>query len=115
MHQFRKCHIQDGAAYATFADKLFRRVVTDREDLSEGDIGTLVDTARKTFKGGILDLSFPSIVGVGENGAIVHYNYNTAPPGVNMGTLTSCKSKAQKDNWSSCVLIDSGAHYEVSR
>ena len=111
LNEFRQCHVQDGAAYANFASKLFKTVIEEGTDLREEQVGDLVDNARRSFDKGIKDLSFPSIVGVGSNGAIVHYNYKTAPPGVKMGTLTSSKEKAGQESYSSSVLIDSGAHY----
>lgn len=90
------CHRRDGAAMAEFMAEL-------EEQLAAGATFTEVEidekaTAWRKAQKGFVDLSFPTIAGVGSNGAIIHYR---AEPGV-------CKTLTAND----LMLLDSGAQYE---
>lgn len=77
---------------------LHRTVSVEKTPVSEVQIAERL----AEFRGqqpGFLDLSFPTIAGVGPNGAIIHYNPLTAP------------SPSTLDG-SQLVLLDSGGQYE---
>ncbi|MGD9801171.1 MAG: aminopeptidase P family protein [Parvularculaceae bacterium] len=90
----RAAHIRDGAAIAQF----LHWIATQAQDGSIDEI----DAAKKleefrTATGKLVDLSFDTISGAGENGAVVHYKVSTAT--------------ARKLKPGELFLIDSGAQY----
>ena len=90
----RAAHIRDGAAIAQF----LHWIATKAQDGSIDEI----DAAKKleefrTATGKLVDLSFDTISGAGENGAVVHYKVSTAT--------------ARKLKPGELFLIDSGAQY----
>ena len=94
-----EAHMEDGAAMAQFFAWLQRTVVGEGQPLTEVEIATRLEAFRAA-RSGFLDLSFPTICGVGGNGAIIHYNPLAADPaGVN--TLDG----------SQMMLLDSGGQY----
>lgn len=100
----KEAHIRDGAAMAEFLSwlevELKRRREaagpTARAGLTEVEIDEHLTEFRKSY-GHFLDLSFPTIAGVGSNGAIIHYR---AVP-------ESCKTLSDND----ILLLDSGGQY----
>lgn len=90
------CHRRDGAAVAEFMAELEEQLAGG-STFTEVEIDEKVTAWRKAQKG-FVDLSFPTIAGVGSNGAIIHYR---AEPGV-------CKTLTSND----LMLLDSGAQYE---
>jgi len=92
-----EAHMQDGAALANFFAWLERTVIAEKTTVDE----LLISQQLRAFRSaqpGMMDLSFPSIVGVGSNGAIIHYNCELA---TTPGTLDG----------SQMLLIDSGGQY----
>lgn len=92
----RKAHIVDGAAYANFVAWL--EVELTKRKVSEVEID-LVLTGERAKQPGFLEVSFPTIAGVGPNGAIIHYS---AEENEIMRYLDT----------SNPILIDSGGQYE---
>jgi len=91
-------HLADGAALAHFFAWLRKAVVDEGAAPTEVDIATRL-AAFRAAQPGFLDLSFPTIAGVGANGAIIHYNPSNA------------ESPARLDG-SQLMLLDSGGQYE---
>lgn len=73
-------------------------MIAKRTPLTEVDIATRLAQFRAQ-QAGFLDLSFPTIAGVGANGAIIHYNPLQA-------------AKPARFDGSQLVLLDSGGQYE---
>jgi Xaa-Pro aminopeptidase len=107
----REAHIRDGAAMAEFLSWLEAELIRRRQVASTGsssssssssigitevEIDEHLTEFRKSY-GQFLDLSFPTIAGVGSNGAIIHYR---AVP-------ESCKTLSDND----ILLLDSGGQY----
>jgi Xaa-Pro aminopeptidase len=92
-------HLEDGAALAQFFAWLRRTVVDERTPLTEVEIATKLRGFRAARQG-FLDLSFPTICGVGSNGAIIHYNPMEADPAL-VHTLDGTQM----------MLLDSGGQY----
>mmetsp|Transcript_16804 Transcript_16804/g.50883 ORF Transcript_16804/g.50883 Transcript_16804/m.50883 type:complete len:382 (+) Transcript_16804:1151-2296(+) len=89
-------HYRDGAALAVFFSWLERHVKKEGGRPTEKDIAEQVAAARASF--GAFDLSFPTIAGVGPNGAIIHYDCSKAEnPAIFDGTQM--------------LLLDSGGQY----
>eukprot|EP00568_Trieres_chinensis_P013779 CAMPEP_0183295854 /NCGR_PEP_ID=MMETSP0160_2-20130417/3650_1 /TAXON_ID=2839 ORGANISM="Odontella Sinensis, Strain Grunow 1884" /NCGR_SAMPLE_ID=MMETSP0160_2 /ASSEMBLY_ACC=CAM_ASM_000250 /LENGTH=812 /DNA_ID=CAMNT_0025457393 /DNA_START=114 /DNA_END=2553 /DNA_ORIENTATION=+ len=95
----RRAHVVDGAAMARFMAWLTRTVVKEGKTVSEVEID-LELTGRRAEMDGFIEVSFPTIAGVGPNGAIIHY-------------------RAQEDtdllrhlDAETPILIDSGGQYE---
>lgn len=93
-----QAHLVDGAALANFFAWLERTVRVDGRSVTEVDIATKIAECRAA-QPGFMDLSFPTIAGVGANGAIIHYNPLQA------------EEPATLDG-SQLVLVDSGGQYE---
>lgn len=93
----RKAHEVDGAAMANFVAWLEEQVVVHGNSVSEVEIDEVL-TAYRAKQPGFLERSFPTIAGVGRNGAIVHYS---AKPGELMKYLDTSEP----------ILIDSGGQY----
>eukprot|EP00550_Attheya_septentrionalis_P009721 CAMPEP_0198282826 /NCGR_PEP_ID=MMETSP1449-20131203/2578_1 /TAXON_ID=420275 /ORGANISM="Attheya septentrionalis, Strain CCMP2084" /LENGTH=646 /DNA_ID=CAMNT_0043979241 /DNA_START=289 /DNA_END=2226 /DNA_ORIENTATION=+ len=97
MEGMRQAHIVDGAAMAHFISWLEDEVAVKGNTVSEVEVDLKV-TACRAKQPGFLEVSFPTIAGVGSNGAITHY---TAEEGDLMKYL-------DKEN---PILIDSGGQY----
>jgi len=93
----RKAHEVDGAAMANFVSWLEEQVVVHGKSVSEVEVDEVL-TAYRAEQPGFLERSFPTIAGVGRNGAIVHYS---AKPGELMKYLDTSEP----------ILIDSGGQY----
>ena len=72
MEGMRRAHIVDGAAMAHFMAWLEQTIVVEGRAVSEVEID-LVLTGYRAQQPGFYEVSFPTIAGVGANGAIVHY------------------------------------------
>lgn len=92
-------HLHDGAAMAHFFAWLRRTVIDERTPLNERQIAARL-AAFRAEQPGFLDLSFPTICGVGSNGAIIHYNCLVADP-----------SKVNTFDGTQMILLDSGGQY----
>jgi len=98
MEGMRRAHVVDGAAMAEFMAWLEHTVVDEGKLITEVEIDKRL-TACRAAQPGFLEVSFPTIAGVGSNGAIVHY---FAQEGTDL--LKSLDTTQP-------VLIDSGGQY----
>ncbi|MEP9355067.1 aminopeptidase P family protein [Xanthobacter sp. KR7-65] len=90
----RAAHVRDGVALARFLAWFDREAPGGR--LTEIDAVEALETFRRA-SGNLTDISFPTIAGAGENGAIVHYRVTrTTNRAIHPGEL---------------FLLDSGAQY----
>lgn len=94
----RQAHIVDGAAMAHAISELEDRIVNKSEKVSEVDVDLLI-TGERAKQPGFLEVSFPTIAGVGSNGAIIHYRAEE-------------NELLQHLDTSQPILIDSGGQYE---
>ena len=94
-----QAHLQDGAALCQFFAWLRRTVVDEATPLSEVEIATKLAGFRAA-RDGFLDLSFPTICGVGPNGAVIHYN-----------PVASDSSMVRTNDGTQMMLLDSGGQY----
>lgn len=94
----RKAHIVDGAAMAEFMSWLEHAIVEEGRSVSEVEVD-LVLTGCRAKQPGFLEVSFPTIAGVGSNGAIIHYRAKED---------TDLLKYLDKSN---PILIDSGGQY----
>ncbi len=100
MEGMRRAHIVDGAAMAEFMAWLENAIVVEgRSDVSEVEVDEVL-TGFRSKQPGFKEVSFPTIAGVGSNGAIVHYR---AAGG---SELLKYVDRTRP------ILIDSGAQYE---
>ncbi len=99
MEGMRQAHIVDGAAMAQFMAWLEHAIIVEGRSVSEVEID-LVLTGYRAQQPGFKEVSFPTIAGVGANGAIVHYR---AAEG---SDLLKYLDRNQP------ILIDSGGQYE---
>eukprot|EP01038_Epipyxis_sp_PR26KG_P007198 gene7198-9823_t len=90
----KSCHLRDGAAMVEFFSWLEEHLIS--KTLTEVEIDHKVNEFRASF-GMFLEPSFPTIAGVNENGAIIHYR---AAEG-------TCKVLTNND----MLLLDSGGQY----
>ena len=97
----RAAHLRDGAAEVEFFAWLYDEVQKKRKRVTELDIDAKL-TSFRSQREGFTDLSFPTIAGVGSNGAIIHYR---AVPGKQMKALVG---DSPTDGM---LLLDSGAQY----
>jgi Xaa-Pro aminopeptidase len=97
MEGMRRAHIVDGAAMAKFMAWLEHEIVTVGRKVSEVEIDEVL-TGCRAEQPGFVEVSFPTIAGVGPNGAIIHYR---AAENEIMRYLDQ----------SSPILIDSGGQY----
>lgn len=95
----RDAHIADGVAMAEFMAWLEDTIVVQGKSVSEVDIDLKL-TGCRAKQPGFKEVSFPTIAGVGPNGAIIHYR---ATP------ESSILKYLDKSN---PILIDSGGQYE---
>jgi Xaa-Pro aminopeptidase len=94
----RQAHIVDGIAMANFMAWLEDTIVNEGRSVSEVEIDEKL-TGCRAQQPGFVELSFPTIAGVGANGAIIHY-----------------RAQANSDllkylNKENPILIDSGGQY----
>ena len=68
----REAHIVDGVAMAHFMAWLEREIVEKGRAVSEVEIDQVL-TGKRAEQEGFVECSFPTIAGVGSNGAIIHY------------------------------------------
>jgi len=94
----RKAHIVDGVAMAHFIAWLEDAVVNQKRSVSEVEIDQVL-TSYRAQQEGFYDLSFPTIAGVGSNGAIIHYRAKEG------SDLLKYLDTTQP------LLLDSGAQY----
>ena len=93
----REAHIMDGVAMAKFMAWLEHTIVTEGRQVSEVEVDEKL-TGERAKQPGFKEPSFPTIAGVGPNGAIIHY-------------------RAKEDDLmkyldrSNPILIDSGGQY----
>ena len=99
MEGMRRAHDVDGVAMAHFMAWLQDAVVNQNRCVSEVEID-LVLTSYRAKQEGFVDLSFPTIAGVGSNGAIIHYR---AQEGTELMKYLDASQP---------ILIDSGGQYE---
>lgn len=102
----KEAHIRDGAAMAEFLSWLEAELIHRKQaatgntgaaaGITEVEVDLHLTEFRKSY-GHFLDLSFPTIAGVGRNGAIIHYR---AVP-------ETCKTLTDND----MILLDSGGQY----
>lgn len=93
----REAHIADGVAMAKFMAWLEHTIVTEGKKVSEVEIDQKL-TGERAKQPGFKEPSFPTIAGVGSNGAIIHYR---AKEGELMKYL----------DVNNPILIDSGGQY----
>jgi len=98
MEGMKRAHIVDGAAMAHFISWLQHKLVVEGEKVSEVEIDEVL-TGYRAQQPGYIEDSFPTIAGVGSNGAIIHY-----------------RAQADSDllqylDTSKSILIDSGGQY----
>lgn len=72
MEGMRRAHIVDGAAMAHFMAWLEHTLIVEGRSVSEVEIDEVL-TGYRAKQPGFNEVSFPTIAGVGSNGAIVHY------------------------------------------
>ena len=99
MEGMRKAHIVDGAAMAHFMAWLEHAIVVEGREVSEVEVDEVL-TGYRAKQPGFKEVSFPTIAGVGSNGAIVHYR---AAEGSDL---------LKKLDRTKPILIDSGGQYE---
>lgn len=100
MEGMRQAHIVDGAAMANFMAWLEKEIVEKERSVSEVEVDEVL-TGYRAKQPGFMEVSFPTIAGVGSNGAIIHYR---AAEG------TDLMKYLDKSN---PILIDSGGQYLV--
>ena len=98
MEGMRQAHIVDGAAMAHFMAWLERTIVTEGKSVTEVEVDEVL-TGFRAKQPGFVEVSFPTIAGVGPNGAIIHYR---AKEGTDL--LKSL-------DMTNPILIDSGGQY----
>ena len=99
MEGMRQAHIVDGVAMAHFMAWLENAIVVEGRSVSEVEVDEVL-TGYRANQPGFKEVSFPTIAGVGANGAIVHYR---AAEG---SDLLKYLDRTQP------ILIDSGGQYE---
>lgn len=98
MNGMRQAHIVDGAAMAHSMAWLERIIVTEGKSVTEVEVDEIL-TGFRAKQPGFVEVSFPTIAGVGPNGAIIHYR---AQEGTDL--LKSL-------DMTNPILIDSGGQY----
>ena len=91
----RQAHAADGEALANFFSWLERQI-TEGNSFTEVELANVVSRCR--HEAGAFDLSFPSIVGVGANGAVIHYDCSRA-------------AQPARFDGTEMLLLDSGGQY----
>jgi len=98
MEGMRQAHIVDGAAMANFMAWLQEEIVHKGRAVSEVEVDEVL-TGYRAEQPGFMEVSFPTIAGVGSNGAIIHYRAKEG---------TDLMKYLDKSN---PILIDSGGQY----
>mmetsp|Transcript_12422 Transcript_12422/g.18214 ORF Transcript_12422/g.18214 Transcript_12422/m.18214 type:complete len:505 (+) Transcript_12422:844-2358(+) len=98
MEGMKRAHIVDGAAMANFIAWLENRIINEGEKVSEVEIDEVL-TSKRADQPGYIEDSFPTIAGVGSNGAIIHYR------------ASADSDLMQYLDTSNPILIDSGGQY----
>lgn len=98
MEGMRQAHIVDGAAMAHFMAWLERTIVTEGKSVTEVEIDEVL-TGFRAKQPGFVEVSFPTIAGVGPNGAIIHYR------------ATEGTDLLKSLDMTNPILIDSGGQY----
>jgi Xaa-Pro aminopeptidase len=98
MEGMKRAHLSDGVAMAHAISWLENAIVNEGRSVSEVEIDEVV-TGERAKQPGYVENSFPTIAGVGSNGAIIHY-----------------RAQADSDllqylDTSNPILIDSGGQY----
>lgn len=93
---FRKAHVRDGVAMVRFLARL-EQAVNDGEKVTELWVDRVL-TSLRAEQEGFLSLSFETIAGFAEHGAIVHYE-----------ATEKTDAEIVKNG---LLLLDSGAHYD---
>ncbi|KAL7539370.1 hypothetical protein ACHAWF_006392 [Thalassiosira exigua] len=99
MEGMRRAHIVDGAAMAHFMSWLEHAIVTEGRTVSEVEVDEVL-TGFRAKQPGFVEVSFPTIAGVGSNGAIIHYR------------ATEGSELLKHLDRNTPILIDSGGQYE---
>lgn len=94
----REAHIVDGVAMAKFMAWLEQEIIHKERSISEVEIDTVL-TKYRAEQDGFLECSFPTIAGVGSNGAIIHYRAKEG------------NALLKYLNRTAPILIDSGGQY----
>ena len=94
----RQAHIVDGVAMAHFMAWLEHAIVVENRTVSEVEIDLKL-TGYRAQQPGFVEVSFPTIAGVGPNGAIIHYR--ASPDSAILRHLDAHQP----------ILIDSGGQY----
>jgi len=95
----RQAHMYDGIVMAQFVSWLEHAILVERRTVSEVEVDEVL-TGMRAEQPGFLECSFPTIAGVGPNGAIIHYRAETGTD------LLRHLDHTQP------ILIDSGGQYE---
>jgi Xaa-Pro aminopeptidase len=98
MQGMRQAHIVDGVAMANFMAWLEKTIVQEGRAVSEVEIDEKL-TGFRAEQPGFQELSFPTIAGVGPNGAIIHYRASA-----DSGIMRYLDTENP-------ILIDSGGQY----
>jgi len=99
MEGMRRAHIADGIAMAHFIAWLENAILNEGRKVSEVEVDEVL-TNYRAKQNGFVEVSFPTIAGVGSNGAIIHYR---AEEGSNLLKHLDATNP---------ILIDSGGQYE---
>lgn len=94
----RQAHLVDGAAMAQFMAWLEHTIMVEQRAVSEVEVDLKL-TGYRAQQPGFLEVSFPTIAGVGSNGAIIHYR---AKEGTDLLKYLDTSNP---------ILIDSGGQY----
>lgn len=95
----RQAHLYDGVVMAQFISWLEHTILVERRTVSEVEVDEVL-TGMRVEQPGFIECSFPTIAGVGPNGAIIHYRAETGTD------LLRHLDHTQP------ILIDSGGQYE---
>lgn len=99
MEGMRRAHMVDGVAMAEFMSWLEDEITSKKRSISEVELDIVLCAARAR-QPGYIEPSFPTIAGVGPNGAIIHYR---AKEGDDIMRYLNTEHP---------ILIDSGGQYE---
>ena len=98
MEGMRLAHIRDGVAMAHFIAWLQHALKVEKNSVSEVEIDKVL-TGFRAEQPGFVEVSFPTIAGVGSNGAIIHYR------------AEDDSDLLKQLDLSNPILIDSGGQY----
>jgi Xaa-Pro aminopeptidase len=100
MAGMRQAHIVDGVAMAKFVSWLEHTILTEGRTVSEVEIDEKL-TGLRAEQFGFTERSFPTIAGVGPNGAIIHYS------------ASAYSGLMRFMDTNNPILIDSGSQYPL--